>query len=145
MLAALVAEGVPGHTAATLAQLPPLGYLFGALLGSNPLGNLLGPGILDALRPDQATVLTSGTFFPRLIAGPFHHGLVLVLTLAAVMCAVAAVASWLRGGRFVHKEAEADDAPLKAHPQDLTVAPGQRTGRGVEQPNPRVAPGRDRR
>lgn len=109
MLAALAGQGGPGPTAAALAQLPPLGYLFAALLGSNPLGSLLGPKILGALPPEQAAALTSHTFFPRLIAGPFHHGLVLVLALAAVMCAIAGLASWLHGGRFVRQE-EAYDA-----------------------------------
>jgi hypothetical protein len=87
------------------------------------------------------------TFFPSLslIAGPFHHGLVLVLAFAAVMClvaAVAAVASWLRGRRFVHEEAEAHDAPLGAHRQ--TCGAGQRAGRQGRGPRPSVPSGRDR-
>jgi hypothetical protein len=36
---------------------------------------------------------------------PFHHGLVIVFTTAAVMMVVAAIASWAAGGRYVHDDA----------------------------------------
>ncbi|HEX6677301.1 MAG TPA: MFS transporter [Actinomycetes bacterium] len=107
MLVGLTAHGVPAQTAAALSQLPPLGYLFAAFLGYNPLGTLLGPGVLRALPPGQAADLTGRAFFPQLISGPFRHGLVVVLAFAACMCLGAAVASWMRGGRFVHEEAGA--------------------------------------
>ena len=106
-LAGLTGHGVPAPTATALAQLPPLGYLFAAFLGYNPLQTLLGPKVLGALPPQQTATLTGRTFFPQLIAGPFRHGLVVVLAFAACMCLVAAVASWMRGGRFVHEEARA--------------------------------------
>jgi hypothetical protein len=40
--------------------------------------------------------------FPHLIPAPFHHGLVVVFAVAAGLPAVAALASLLRGGRYVH-------------------------------------------
>ena len=43
--------------------------------------------------------LTGRHFFPALISGPFHHGLVIVFAAAAGLAALAAVASLLRGGR----------------------------------------------
>jgi MFS family permease len=107
MFAGLTGHGVPAPTATALAQLPPLGYLFAAFLGYNPLQTLLGPGVLGALPAQQTATLTGRSFFPQLIAGPFRHGLVVVLAFAACMCLVAAVASWMRGGRFVHEEARA--------------------------------------
>jgi hypothetical protein len=48
--------------------------------------------------------LTGRAFFPQLIAGPFAAGLTLALGFAAAACLVAAVASALRGRRYVHRE-----------------------------------------
>jgi hypothetical protein len=42
-------------------------------------------------------VLTGKEFFPHLISGPFHHGLVIVFATAAAMALLAATASALRG------------------------------------------------
>ncbi|MHB2023259.1 MAG: MFS transporter [Mycobacteriales bacterium] len=105
MLHGLVTHGVPVTIAARLAHLPPLGYLFASFLGYNPLAKLLGPRVLAHLPPHQAARLTSRSFFPQLIGAPFKHGLVLILSFALVMCLIAAVASALRGKRFVHEEA----------------------------------------
>ncbi len=105
MYTGLVTHGIPAQTAANLSHLPPLGYLFAAFLGYNPLGSLLGPKILAQLPPAQAADLTGRSFFPQLIGAPFKHGLVLVLTFAAVMSLIAAIASAMRGKRFVHEEA----------------------------------------
>ncbi len=41
------------------------------------------------------------------MAGPFHHGLTVILSFGLAMCLVAAAASWLRGGKYVHDEAAA--------------------------------------
>lgn len=49
--------------------------------------------------------LTGRAFFPQLIGAPFKHGLLLVLVFATVLSLIAAAASALRGGRFVHEEA----------------------------------------
>ncbi len=104
MLRGLTAEGVPAALAARLSHLPPVSYLFAAFLGENPLATLLGPKILHALPHASAARLVGRSFFPSLIAGPFHSGLVVTLTFAIVMCLIAAGASWLRGGRFVYEE-----------------------------------------
>jgi hypothetical protein len=138
MYRGLVAHGVPSATATELAHQPPLGYLFAAFLGYNPLGSLLGPKVLGALPHDQAALLTSRAFFPELIGAPFKHGLVLILTFAVVMSLVAAVASALRGKRFVHEEAGStiDHGHLRAvRPPDAAnladaVATGPSAGDG---------------
>ncbi|HEX3425967.1 MAG TPA: MFS transporter [Acidimicrobiales bacterium] len=98
----LIAHGVPVATATTAAHLPPVGSLFAAFLGFNPISSLLGPHVLSSLPPANAAYLTGKTFFPNLIAGPFMDGLRLAFISSAVMCLVAAAASWLRGGRFVY-------------------------------------------
>jgi len=100
----LTANGVPPATAERIANLPPVGSLFAAFLGYNPIRTLLGPAALARLSPAQAANLTGTSFFPRLIAEPFRHGLAIVFLAALVMSVVAASASWLRGGRYVHEE-----------------------------------------
>jgi EmrB/QacA subfamily drug resistance transporter len=105
MFRGLVAHGVPAAAAAPVSHLPPLGYLFASLLGYNPLGKLLGPSVLSHLPSHQVALLTSRSFFPTLIEDPFKHGLVLILGFAVGMSLVAALASLLRGKRFVHAEA----------------------------------------
>jgi EmrB/QacA subfamily drug resistance transporter len=105
----LTANGVPAPVAQHLASLPPISYLFASFLGYNPLQTLLGP-VLTHLPAADAARLTGSTFFPSLISAPFQHGLVLVLTFSIVASLVAAAASALRGGRYVHEEVEV--APL---------------------------------
>ena len=100
----LIAHGVSPSQATQLSQLAAVGYLFAAFLGYNPLQTLLGPQVLNALPVHDAASLVSKDFFPRLIAGPFHSGLVVVFGFALVMCIMAAMASWLRGGYYVYRE-----------------------------------------
>ena len=99
----LTANGVSAGLAHHLAGLPPISYLFASFLGYNPLQTLLGP-VLSQLPPADAARLTGSTFFPSLISAPFQHGLVLVLAFSIVASLVAALASALRGGRYVHDE-----------------------------------------
>jgi len=99
----LTGSGVSVEVAHRLAGLPPISYLFASFLGYNPLQTLLGP-VLGQLAPADAARLTGNTFFPSLISGPFQHGLVLVLSFSIVASLVAALASALRGGRYVHEE-----------------------------------------
>jgi EmrB/QacA subfamily drug resistance transporter len=107
MFGGLTAQHVPAQVATPLSHMPPTGYLFAAFLGFNPLKELLGAHVLGALPLANAHVLVSKAFFPSLIAGPFKDGIVDVLIFAAAMCLMAALASWLRGGKFVHEEAHA--------------------------------------
>jgi hypothetical protein len=98
--AGLRAQGVPAAVASGVADLPPVSTLFAAFLGANPIAHLLGPtGVLDRLPAANRDALTGTRFFPELISGPFHHGLVTVFTSAAVMAVIAALASLLRGRR----------------------------------------------
>ena len=106
--------------------MPPTGYLFAAFLGYNPLKALLGAHVLGALPAAAAHTLVSKAFFPSLIAAPFKDGIVYVLLFAALMCLVAALASWLRGGKFVHDEAHAAHghglSRTRSHPEQRTAA-----------------------
>ena len=99
--AGLQQQGVPATVAHNVANLPPVESLFAAFLGYNPIAELLGSsGVLQ--QPGvNAAVLTGKQFFPQLISGPFHNGLVVVFTAAAVMMAIGAAASWVNPGRTV--------------------------------------------
>jgi MFS family permease len=98
----LVAQGVPHADAARVAALPPVSIMFAALLGYNPVQTLLGH-VISKLPASHAAYLTGHTFFPSLIAGPFQHGLDIAFDFAIAACLIAAVASLLRGGRYVHE------------------------------------------
>jgi hypothetical protein len=106
--------GVPHGIAHQIGFLPPVSSLFTAVLGVNPVQHLLAArGTLSSLPAASQRVLTGRQFFPELISGPFHHGLSVVFSVAAALAAVAALASLLRGGRYIHPEA-ADEVPLPA-------------------------------
>jgi MFS family permease len=96
----LVAAGVSPSAAHVVANEPPIGSLFSAFLGFNPIQELLGPtGALNHMSPSQVAYVTGRSFFPKLIEEPFASGLHLAFTFAAIATAIAVVASVLRGGR----------------------------------------------
>ena len=98
LTAGLTAQGVPLKTALTIAHLPPVSTVFSAMLGYNPVQNMLAPtGLLRTLPAKNVAVLTGRQFFPTLISGPFHHGLTIVFTAAALMALTGAAVSWMRG------------------------------------------------
>ena len=101
----LLGQGVPLPVAHKIGGLPPVGSLFAAFLGYNPVQQLLAPtGVLAHLSTGQVAVLTGKQFFPALIAGPFHHGLEIVFSMAIVLLVIAAITSAMRGGRYVYEE-----------------------------------------
>ena len=94
----LTAQGVLATLAGHVANLPPVSTIFAAFLGYNPIQTLLDPtGALAHLPASRADLLTGKEFFPHLIAGAFHHGLVVVFIAAAIMAVLAAGVSLLRG------------------------------------------------
>ena len=106
----LAANGVPAATATQIGQLPPVGSLFAAFLGYNPIQSLLEPtGLLQSIPAANVATLTGKEFFPQLIAGPFHDGLVVVFLAAAVMSVVAAAASLGRGRKYLHGEKDGEE------------------------------------
>jgi MFS family permease len=116
----LVAQGVPHADAARVAALPPVSIMFAALLGYNPVQTLLGH-VISKLPASHAAYLTGHTFFPSLISGPFQHGLDIAFDFAIAACLIAAVASLLRGRRYVH-ELHSGDAPVAAEPEPVAQA-----------------------
>ncbi len=94
----LTSYGVPATAAAPLSHLPPIGVLFAAFLGYNPMQQLLGH-ILSQLSPAHAAYVIGRQFFPHLITGPFHDGIGVAFGFAIAACVVGAVASLLTGRR----------------------------------------------
>jgi hypothetical protein len=96
----LQAQGVSAPVAHEVANLPPVGSLFAAFLGYNPIAELLAPSHALQQPGVNAEHLTGKSFFPELISGPFHAGLTVVFVAAAVMMLIGAAASMLNPGRY---------------------------------------------
>jgi MFS family permease len=128
----LVSQGVNPAAAHLVANEPPIGSLFSAFLGYNPIQELLGPtGALKQLPASKVAYITGRSFFPHLIEEPFAGGLHLAFTFAAIATLIAIIASALRGKAYVHGgtlvvEAEAPvDAvagEMVAYPVDAELA-----------------------
>ncbi len=68
----------------------------------------------------NVAVLTGKQFFPQLISGPFHHGLVIVFTMAAVVLVIAAILALRHSGSEVLKErADVDTATAIAEAETV--------------------------
>jgi MFS family permease len=102
LTAGLEQHGVPAGVATGVGNAPPVASLFAAFLGYNPIGTLLGSVPRSQLRGADLATLTSKGYFPSLISGPFHHGLAIVFVVAIAMSLVGAVASLMRGARYIH-------------------------------------------
>jgi MFS family permease len=100
----LTAAGVAPGPARIVASEPPIGSLFSAFLGYNPIKELLGPtGALQHMPARQVAYITGRSFFPHLLEEPFAGGLHLAFTFAAIATGIALIASALRGKRYFHQ------------------------------------------
>jgi hypothetical protein len=118
----LTAAGVPSGAARLVSNEPPIGSLFSAFLGFNPVKELLGPtGALAHLSASQVAYVTGRSFFPKLIEQPFSHGLHLAFDFAAGATLIAVVSSALRGKRYVHKPATVADELAEGAADSATV------------------------
>lgn len=115
----LSAHGVAAGQAHQIASIPAVGSLFSSFLGYNPLQSLLGSQAATHVTNSQWATLTGKHFFPSLIQSPFHHGLVIVFTLAIAMSLVGALFSAFRGTRYIHEE-----HTMREHVGDMTLSGG---------------------
>jgi len=118
----LIAQGVSPSVATKVSHLPPVGSLFAAFLGYNPMQILLGHAELSQLPHSTASYLTSRQFFPHLIAPAFSKGLTEAFSFAAGACLLGAVASLLRGGKYHHVDAEENELAADWVPSQEAVA-----------------------
>jgi MFS family permease len=123
----LTAQGVPHADAARIAALPPVSIMFAALLGYNPVQTLLGP-VLTKLPASHAAYLTGHSFFPMLISGPFQQGLDVAFDFSIAACVIAAVASLLRGRKYVHDIDSAGETAAEAEVTGMTSTVAAATG-----------------
>jgi MFS family permease len=98
----MTAAGVPSGVATQVSGVPPVGALFAAFLGYNPMATLIPGSVLSALPAAAQTTILGNSFFPQLLSGPFHDGLSIAFTVCVVLSLGAAAASWLRGPRYIH-------------------------------------------
>jgi MFS family permease len=113
MFSGLTAQGIPASAANSIAHLPPIGVLFAAFLGYNPMQQLLGP-LLKTLPAAHAAYVSGREFFPHLITAPFHSGLGVAFSFAIAASVIAAIASALTGRRKVEGGHESLGSELAA-------------------------------
>jgi MFS family permease len=128
----LTAAGVAPGPAHLVASEPPIGSLFSAFLGYNPIKELLGPtGALKHMSPHQVAYITGRSFFPQLLEEPFAGGLHLAFTFAAIATGIALIASAVRGKQYFYQvkplaeelaEGAADSAQAVALDESSEVA-----------------------
>jgi MFS family permease len=110
----LTKAGIPANVATQVANLPPTGALFAAFLGYNPMKTLIPAAALQSLPAASQALLLGKTFFPNLIAGPFDYGLRIAFSISIGLAVVAALASLLRGKRYIYGQ---ENQPLPDQPQ----------------------------
>ena len=106
----LTGEGVSSAVAHHVSTLPPVSTLFASFLGYNPMAHLLGSHVLHSLTPSARATILGRKFFPKIIEKAFVSGLHPALDFAALLCAAAAVTSWMRGS---HKSRATDVGALE--------------------------------
>ena len=92
----LTHEGISSAVARHISTLPPVTTLFASFLGYNPMVHLLGAHVLASLSPSARATIIGRKFFPTIIEHAFVAGLHPALDFAAILCALAAITSWLR-------------------------------------------------
>lgn len=119
MQSGLTGAGVDPSQAAAASHASPVGILFAAFLGGNPIRELV-PGQTGAVG-DQ---IYGKSFFPDLISDPFRHGLAIAFTASIVMLLIAAGASLMRGKKFVHEESAESAESLVERVEEGVAAEG---------------------
>jgi MFS family permease len=121
MFSGLTQQGIPASAASTISHLPPIGVLFAAFLGYNPMQQLLGP-LLGHLPAAHAAFVTGREFFPHLITGPFHDGLGVAFGFAIAASVIGALASALTGRT---KTPSGQRAPAESLGSELAAVAGE--------------------
>jgi EmrB/QacA subfamily drug resistance transporter len=100
----LVKAGISPAMAQQSAALPPTAALFAAFLGYNPMAQMIDPKVLAILPHATKALILGKQFFPMTIAPAVMSSLRLAFYISAVMSLIAAIASYMRGKRYVHGE-----------------------------------------
>jgi MFS family permease len=100
----LVEAGISPAAAQRTAALPPTVAIFAAFLGYNPMAQIIDPKVLLSLPQATKTLILGNRFFPMTIAPAVMSSLRLAFYISAGMSLIAAIASYMRGKRYVHGE-----------------------------------------
>lgn len=113
---AMTSAGVP-QLASAFTSISPTSALFSAFLGYNPMQSILAlpqlSSVVTQIPQSTLTFLEGQTFFPNSIAPAFMSALDLSFYIGAALSVAAAVASLLRGKKYIYR-AEAQGAPIPA-------------------------------
>jgi hypothetical protein len=105
---ALTQAGVPSQSLHYFTSISPTQSLFAAFLGYNPMQSIvngLPQNVRATISENSINTLTGLHWFPQAMAGAFMSSIQVAFFISALLCCVAAVASALRGKRYVHESA----------------------------------------
>ena len=108
MTSSLVSIGAV-NLAPVLSNIPPTAALFSAFLGYNPVNAILSnlPASFVAHIPQSTlTSLTGTTWFPQTLANAFIPSLRTSFYIGAILSAIGAILSALRGEKYIHEHEE---------------------------------------
>ena len=106
MLSSLTSIGAV-NLAPVLSNIPPTAALFSAFLGYNPVNAILitfPPSIVTHIPNSILNTLTGITWFPSTLANAFLPSLQTSFIIGAIISAIAAILSALRGERYIHED-----------------------------------------
>jgi MFS family permease len=124
MLSSLTSIGAV-NLAPVLSNIPPTAALFSAFLGYNPVNAILitfPPSIVTHIPNSILNTLTGITWFPSTLANAFLPSLQTSFIIGAIISAIAAILSALRGERYIHEDkVNKDSSKSKIDPQELEI------------------------
>jgi MFS family permease len=97
------------NLAPVLSNIPPTSALFSAFLGYNPVNAILGvlpPSFVALIPHSTLNTLTGSTWFPSTLANAFIPSLRTSFYIGALLSAIAAILSALRGEKYIHEHEE---------------------------------------
>ena len=113
------------NLAPVLSNIPPTAALFSAFLGYNPVNAILitlPPSIVAHIPNSILNTLTGITWFPSTLANAFLPSLQTSFIIGAIISAIAAILSALRGERYIHEDkVNKDSSKSKIDPQELEI------------------------
>ena len=113
------------NLAPVLSNIPPTAALFSAFLGYNPVNAILitlPPSIVAHIPNSILNTLTGITWFPSTLANAFLPSLQTSFIIGAIISAIGAILSALRGERYIHEDKiNKDSSKSKIDPQELEI------------------------
>jgi MFS family permease len=122
MASAAASVGAPQLNVAVFQNVPPTSAMFAAFLGYNPMQTILNSlpqSLTGSLSANTVETLTGKLFFPNAFAPAFMSALDISIYLNATLAFIAAIASVVRGKRYVYGLApEEDEAEVQSKIQE---------------------------